>query len=172
METKKQIFQHWTLLGHFESCITFLHFLHCVFFILKIYFLSFRQGYEGDGVRSCEVGFPAIFIPPAPARNNIRIYNYSKQILIQNKIVFVPIYTTQNLFWNSMKAVTNPPPPRLQAPPSKSLCTLACGQNAHCEVDSFILNRPHHHHYYIISYLHNEHHHHYDKVESGNTLYM
>ena len=100
METKKQIFQHWTLLGHFESCITFLHFLLCVFVILKIYFLSFRQGYEGDGVRSCEVGFPAIFIPPAPARNNIRIYNYSKSVLIQNKIVFVPIYTTQNLFWN------------------------------------------------------------------------
>ena len=123
-----------------------------LFIILEIYFLSFRQGYEGDGVRSCEVGFPAIFIPPAPARSNIRIYNYSKSFLIQNKIVFVHIYTTQNLFWNSMKAVTNPPPPRLQAPPSKSLCTLACGQNAHCEVDSFILNRPHHHHYYIISY--------------------
>ena len=37
-----------------------------------------------------------------------------------------------------------------------------------------LLNRPHHHHYYIISYLHNKHHHyhHYDKVESGNTIYI
>ena len=97
---------------------------------------------------------------------------------VLGRTTHIYIYTTQKFIlkwhpvkiWNSMKAVINPLPPRLQAPPSKSLCTLACGQNAHCEVDS--LNRPHHHHYHIISYLHNKHHHyhHYDKVESGNTI--
>ena len=153
-----------------------------LFIILEIYFLSFRQGYEGDGVRSCEVGFPAIFILPAPARNNIRIYNYSKQILIQNKIVFVPIYTftTQNLFWNDILIKSETQWRQWSTHFHQDFKLLLQKVFAPWPVVKMhtarliLLNRPHHHHYYIISYLHNKHHHYhnYDKVESGNTIYI
>ena len=73
---------------------------------IYIYLLT-RHGYEGDGVRSCEVDFLFLFT----------------------------YFTISISFFASLfKVVSTPAPAKVPPPPTKSPCSLACGHNALCKV--------------------------------------
>ena len=100
-----------------------------------------RHGYGGDGVQSCEVGLSYFTMPTR--------FQYTFHLV-------------------SFKVVTTPAPPRLAPPPTKSPCSLTCGQNAHCKVPSFKNLKILSFSLFPSTLLSQNHHRHH--VESGKTL--